>query len=182
MAHLLLAGEEEHARQLLFDARWLVERRGDGTGIIEDCRRFASDDRAVQLVGQAVDMSMHELRLDPRRLCGQLVGRLMGSENSVREIGKLLRQLRNGDWGFDWCCPVSRTLDQAGDALLRIMAGHTGRCLGGAGADGSRVVSDLMTRRCACGTPRPVSRTLEGHRYGDSVALARAGLGWCPDL
>ena len=108
----------------MLDARWLVERRGDGTGIIEDCRRFASDDRAVQLVGRAVDMSMHELRLDPRRLCGQLAGRLMGSEDSVPEIGKLLRQLRNGDCGFDWWCPVSRTLDQAGDALLRIMAGH----------------------------------------------------------
>ena len=145
VAHLLLAGKEEHARRLVLDARWLVERRGDGAGIIEDCRRFASDDSAVQLVSQAVDMSMHELQLDPRRLCGQLVGRLMGAEESFLRSQRCCGSSGSATGDSTGAAPCRGRWSRRG-ALLRTMAGHTWGDLGSVSADGSRVVSG-WTRR-----------------------------------
>ena len=85
VAHLLAAGRSAEARALVLEnVAWLMARSGDGLGMMEDCRRLVAaagegGDRAVDLVRRALDLSMPELRQDPRRLPGQLVGRLMGS-------------------------------------------------------------------------------------------------------
>ena len=85
VAHLLAASRSAEARALVLEnVAWLMARSGDGLGIMEDCRRLVAaagegGDRAVDLVRRALDLSMPELRQDPRRLPGQLVGRLMGS-------------------------------------------------------------------------------------------------------
>ena len=98
---------------------------------------------------------MDDLRKDPRRLPGQLVGSAGIREGSAvpkgnsarggagavgsgkdshaevvvrREVGALLRRLMEyRGYGFAWWCPVSRsTLEQAGGAGLRRMTGHGG--------------------------------------------------------
>ena len=85
IAHLVAAGRHKEARALLLEnISWLMARSADGLGIMEDCRRVVEaagegGDRVVDLVRRALDLSMSELRKDPRRLPGQLVGRLMGS-------------------------------------------------------------------------------------------------------
>ena len=85
VAHLVAAGRRAEARALVLEnVAWLMARSADGMGVMEDCRTLvaaaaAGEDRAVDLVRRALDLSMSELRQDPRRLPGQLVGRLMGS-------------------------------------------------------------------------------------------------------
>ena len=68
----------------MLDVAWLMARSADGLGVMADCRRLvvaagAGGDQVVDLVRRALALSMSELRQDPRRLPGQLVGRLMGS-------------------------------------------------------------------------------------------------------
>ncbi len=190
VAHLIAAGRRAEARALVLEnVAWLMARSADGLGIMADCRRLvaaagAGGDQVVDLVRRALDLSMSELRQDPRRLPGQLVGRLMGSgeggvlpteagageggaskeggrggggsrsgssnndKNSVgaavrREVSALLqRLLAYRGYGFEWWCPVSRTLEQAGGACLRKITGHTSSVHSVSfSPDGARIVS-----------------------------------------
>eukprot|EP00946_MAST-07B_sp_MAST-7B-sp1_P002175 g2175.t1 len=185
ITHLVAAGRHREARALLLEnVAWLMARSADGLGVMEDCRRLVaaageSGDRTVDLVRRALDLSMPDLRKDPRRLPGQLVGRLMGSGASgsagadgnplsTSEIGGFLKRLKEYQgYGFAWWCPVSRTLEQAGGACLRKITGHTSMVTSVSfSVDGSRIVSgsddktvrvwDAVSGECVLGP-------LEGH-------------------
>ena len=162
------------------DCRTLVDaaRRDEGGG-----GGGGSEDPVVDLVRRALDLSMPELRKDPRRLPGQLIGRLMGSASRAvsgggggasggtaasREVSVFLKRLmEHQGYGFEWWCPVSRTLEQAGGACLRKITGHTGSVRSVSfSPDGSRIVSgsydntvrvwDAVSGECVLGP-------LEGH-------------------
>jgi hypothetical protein len=53
-----------------------MARGNDGVGLMRDCQRMKGD-RTMEILGSAIGLSLGELRKDPRRLVGQLVGRLM---------------------------------------------------------------------------------------------------------
>ena len=53
-----------------------MARASDGLRLMDDCK-LLEDDRTVAVIGSAIGLSLGELRKDPRRLVGQLVGRLM---------------------------------------------------------------------------------------------------------
>lgn len=76
ITHLVAAGMKEDAKKLLLNVDWLMTRASDGIHLIEDCKRVEND-RVVEIIGSAIDLSLNDLRKDPRRMVGQLVGRLM---------------------------------------------------------------------------------------------------------
>ena len=83
ISHLVAAGRCKDARSMMLEnVTWLMARREDGMGIMEDCRILvtaaAAGDRSVDLVRRALDLSMADIRQDSRRMPGQLVGRLLG--------------------------------------------------------------------------------------------------------
>ena len=94
VAHLLDAGKRKDARRIVLNVKWLLARGGDGLGVMEDCKRFGGSDRTMRVLGQAISLSMSDLRKDPRRVVGQLVGRLMavagvggdGKEDEGKEV------------------------------------------------------------------------------------------------
>ena len=144
VAHLLEAGRRADARALILDVHWLMARGDDGMGIIADCKRLEGD-RTAALIAQAVGLSLPDLRKDPRRLAGQLVGRLVGAageEGYGAEIAGLLQRVRTHPHGFRWWCPVSPVLEQAGGACLKKLEGHTGSVESVSfSGDGKQVVS-----------------------------------------
>ena len=88
VAHLMGAGMKKEARTLVLDVGWLMARASEGLRVIEDCRLFKGD-RVVDLIGSCVGLALADLRKDPRRLAGQLVGRLRGVvEGAAREREK----------------------------------------------------------------------------------------------
>jgi hypothetical protein len=61
-----------------------MTRAEDGIGIVNDCTSFEKEveNRVIQLVGRAVGMLLPALWKDPRKLPGQLIGRLGGTEEA----------------------------------------------------------------------------------------------------
>ena len=86
IAHLVESGERESARELLMDVGYLCRRAEEGAALVQDCQRLEGD-RTVELIGRTIGLSLNELRKDPRRMRGQLVGRLLSVVREVREGG-----------------------------------------------------------------------------------------------
>ena len=61
---------------MMLDVGWLLSRASDGVRLREDYRLLKGD-RTMEVVGQAIGLSLNDLRKDSRRVVGQLVGRLM---------------------------------------------------------------------------------------------------------
>ena len=153
IAHLVESGERESARELLMDVGYLCRRAEEGAALVQDCQRLEGD-RTVELIGRAIGLSLSDLRKDPRRMRGQLVGRLLSVVREVREggggegegkegvggvvreeederkrrvkreIGALLERAREEEVGYDWWCPRTATMEQAEAPCLRKMVGH----------------------------------------------------------
>ena len=68
-------------------------------------------------------------------------------DNDVNAFVTRLVEYR--EYGFEWWCPISRTLEQAGGACLRKMTGHTGEVNSVSfSGDGKFIVSGSVTGRC----------------------------------
>ena len=76
VAHLLAAERHVDARKMMLDVEWILARANDGVRLMEDYRRLKGD-RTMEVVGQAISLSLSDLRKDSRRVVGQLIGRLM---------------------------------------------------------------------------------------------------------
>jgi WD40 repeat protein len=124
VTHLVESNRKGEARELLLDVTFLLARATDSTGLIRDCKWF-EDDRVITLVGRAVGYSSNDLRKDPRRIVGQLVGRLMWSAAIDNNINNLRNRLIEQSYDFGWWCPIRRTMEQAGGACIRQLLGHT---------------------------------------------------------
>ena len=158
-----------------------LSRRNVNRGSI----RLLKGDR-TEVVGQAIDLSLSDLRKDLRRVVSQLVGRLMamagvGGEETTGEgkrEGGVKEEIGNGDWRVattvagvstvrvDWWCPSGMTLDQAGGACLRQMLGHESEVRSVAfSPDGQYVVtgSDDNTVRLWSKESGELLRTMNGH-------------------
>jgi WD40 repeat protein len=130
----------------------------------------------LRLLQDALKLSEHVLRRDPAQLPSQLTGRLLGFATS--DVRRLLEQLR-AEVKHPWLRPLHACLDAPGGALLRTLAGHTGkvkgvaltpdgRCVVSASEDTTLKVLDLASGACL--------RTLQGHRSSvECVALTPDG-------
>ena len=151
----------QETRKLILSVSWLmakaiVDFMTEGCSLVDDYNKFVwtaikdgssqSIDRVVDLLRKAVGLSLHDLHINPQRLPGQLIGRLLGAKESpgksseseskgdvsangvtaASELARLLTKLKNYEnYGFDWWCPISRTMEQASGGCLRTMKGHT---------------------------------------------------------
>jgi WD40 repeat protein len=118
---------------------------------------------SLQLVLDALRLSAHVVRRDPTQLAGQLVGRLLSSDDTA--VTRLLQQVR--EWkSAPWLRPLSATLMPAGGPLQRILEGHRGEVWALAlTPDGRRAVSASLdkTLRVWDLEQGEALRTLEGH-------------------
>merc|ERR1712166_1383984 len=153
VAHLVECNRKDDAKKLMLDVKYLLARGDDGVRLVEDCKRLQGD-RTMEGLSSALGLSLYDLRKDPRRIVGQLVGRLMwsagvGSEekekvdeknetktstesngkiknNVENEIQDLRKRLMEYEYDFDWWGVTSRTMEQAGGACVRQLLGHEG--------------------------------------------------------
>ena len=149
--HLALGNMFAEVKELILNPAWLLENAADLDGIIQSCELLCDVDQVIALLARAVSLSGEASRQDPRQLIGQLVGRLIAltgdrhSDSAVREcMVNFLNDLRAHDYGFQWWCPVGPTWDQAKQAYLRTMMGHTHSIQSAAWHDDGR--------RCASGS------------------------------
>jgi hypothetical protein len=140
--HLDDAGKLDDLRARLLDFRWLQAKLDatDANALINDCDRFAGADEALRLLNSALTMSSHVLAVDKPALNHQLLGRLMSHRGGEAELDALLTKIETNRHGFT---PLHHPpLEQAGGALIRTLAGHTGRVTGCAvSPDGRFIVS-----------------------------------------
>merc|ERR1712166_959891 len=78
VAHLVECNRKDDAKKLLLDVKYLLARSNDGVRLVEDCKRLQGD-RTMEVLSSALGLSLNDMRKDPRRIVGQLVGRLMWS-------------------------------------------------------------------------------------------------------
>jgi hypothetical protein len=78
VAHLVECNRKDDAKKLLLDVKYLLARSNDGVRLVEDCKLLKGD-RTIEVLGSALGLSLSDMRKDPRRIVGQLVGRLMWS-------------------------------------------------------------------------------------------------------
>ena len=72
----------------MLDVKYVLARGDDGVRLMEDCKRLQGD-RTMEVLGSALGLSLGDMRKGPRRIVGQLVGRLMWSAGvGVEEEGK----------------------------------------------------------------------------------------------
>ena len=76
VAHLVECNRKDDAKKLMLDVKYLLARGDDGVRLVEDCKRLQGD-RTMEVLSSAIGLSLGDMRKDPRRIVGQLVGRLM---------------------------------------------------------------------------------------------------------
>merc|ERR1712166_1570242 len=169
IAHLVESGRKDDAKKLLLDVKYLLARSNDGVRLMEDCKRLQGD-RTMEVLNSALGLSLSDIRKDPKRIVGQLVGRLMWTagvgveekekdneknetktatkrngnikNNVENEIQDLRNRLMEYEYDFDWWGVTSRTMEQAGGACVRQLLGHeNGVCSVDYSSDGRFVVS-----------------------------------------
>jgi WD40 repeat protein len=120
---LVLAGRMPEAKCLLLNYRWISRRlHVTPSQILSDYDLFSpNSDEAISLVRDALLLSMPRLERDPRELSAQIVGRLMGTENT--EITQLIEQASKLTQ-VPWMRPCWPSLSQAGGRLFATLAGH----------------------------------------------------------
>jgi WD40 repeat protein len=86
--------------------------------LLDDYERMAEAAEEVRLVGGAVRLSGHVLRVDKRQLPNQLWGRLYGTKTSGVE-----RFLESAAGSIDrpWLRPIRRSLESPGGSLIRVL-------------------------------------------------------------
>jgi hypothetical protein len=166
------------AKALLLDPQFLVIRAVDPEGLIEECEEeMFEDDETIVLIGEAIALGSKEdprgrdgnLFQDYRRMAAVLHGHLLGHAKTNTEIAVLLSELKHeamlspsssssssSSTDYSWWCPVSATMEQAGDELhsdtsgkKKRIVGHTEivRCLSFS-TDGDKLISGSADRTC----------------------------------
>ena len=152
-AHLLAAGHEEELRAQLLDYHWLRAKLAatDVTSLRRDYL-FLEDDKALQTVSGALQLSAHVLFRYPDQLPSQLTGRLLEQQSS--SIREFLEQVRKKP-RQPWLRPLTPTLTTPGGPLLATIKMHKDsviavaltpdgrRAVCGGSAEGTLIVLDL---------------------------------------
>ena len=122
----------EKARALILDPKFLMIRATDPEGLVEECEEeMFEDDATVVCIGDAIALGSKEdargrdgnLHQDYRRMLAILHGHLLGISCTNVEIHQLLLQLKKFKTEYAWWCPISATMEQAGDVSMT--NGHT---------------------------------------------------------
>ena len=112
---------------------FLLEKlRGTSCGLLMDDFRMAvngfPDDEELKLLYETIGLSVNALKLEPRQLPSQLIGRLFDMQNDASAsdthsfISKLLKQLRSSP--FPYFVPHSKCLTSSGGPLLHAISEH----------------------------------------------------------
>lgn len=155
--HLIQGGQPETLYALLTDYRWLQAKLDvtDSKTLIADYDSYLNTPHIVQnakvekaktvrLLKSALTMSEHALNVEKYQWGTQLVGRLMTWRRRNPTIHTLTENIMTNVRGVYPTFPDSdyAVLDQAGDALIRILIGHTGNVtLVALHPDGRRAIS-----------------------------------------
>jgi WD40 repeat protein len=138
--HLAEAGWTEKLRELLLDFEWL-QAKVEATDTIAlvadyDC---VPNDKALNLVQGAIQLSVHVVTSDKTQLASQLLARLpTDASPKIKALRQQAEQWRGGPW----LRPLTPLLTSPGGALLFTLAGHTGRVRAVAiTSDGKRAIS-----------------------------------------
>ncbi len=163
-AHLVSAGRMDLLGSLLTNFGWLQAKlSATDIGTLIADYDLHPQDAALDSVRGALRLSPHVLTRDQTQLAAQLLGRLMTKEE-VPAIGRLLEGARR--WkGAPWLRPLTPSLPQAGEALLRILPGHSSMVYAVSPMPNGQVISasadhTLKVWDLESGT---VLRTLTGH-------------------
>ena len=110
----------------------LAKLRGMSCSFVMDDFRMAvntfPEDEELQLLYDTIGLSVNALKLEPRQLPSQLIGRLFNmvddgsSSNTHHSITKLLKQLRSST--LPYFVPHSKCLTSSGGPLLHAIAEH----------------------------------------------------------
>ncbi len=115
--HLLRAKRLAEARSVVFSFEWLISRRDDIFGMIRDIQSIrvalGKPDKALELLEHCLVLARPGVSWDPEQLPGQIVGRMQCARQTFPEIDLLVRSLTRFD-GFEWWCPTTQGLIQAG--------------------------------------------------------------------
>jgi len=127
--HLTHAGRSDDVRALVldFDWMWAKLQATDINALLADYdlalsnKSPAGEDRALQLVQEALRLSAHVLANDPDQLPGQLIGRLIpfGYE-ALDDLNAQARAFQK----TTWLCPVISSLTPPGGPLLRTLSAN----------------------------------------------------------
>jgi len=175
-AHLLEAGRFDDLQRLLLDFRWLRAKLTvtNIAAVIDDFRPFETNPD-LKLLRDALRISAHVLARDKEQLATQLSARLMA--RNPPELQDLLRQAGEAQRASWALIPRTPSLEQAGGALWRVLAGHESFVSSMAVLDAGRVVSasyDKTLRVWDVATGETL-QTLKGHADGVlSVAVLDA--------
>ncbi len=114
------AGDLKRLKALLLNYQWMAAKLEvtDIDTLVGDYD-YLSDEPAVRLVQQALELSGHVLREDKTQLAGQLHGRLLSQ--SSEEIRRFLKQAIPP---FPWLRPLKANLTPPGGVLIRTLSGH----------------------------------------------------------
>ena len=180
--HLHEASRGEKLRDLLLDYGWLQAKLDavDVAALLADydtALRSGEGGEALLLVQGAIMLSAHVLARDKAQLAGQLLGRLLSSQES--SVGDLLEGAR--EWSaLPWLRPLTAGLRPSGGALLRTLEGHSAQVWAAAlTPDGTRAVSASDDRTLKVWDLRTgeALRTLEGHSASvKAVAVTPDGM------
>ncbi|MBN1167178.1 MAG: hypothetical protein JXA44_08640, partial [Methanospirillaceae archaeon] len=156
--HLIAAGKQKEAEELLLDPRWLKRKIELGMirELIEEYDPIAKDNRPLLLVQGAIRLSSHILSQDPTQFGTQMFGRLL--ECDEPRIQKFLDWVKE-EQKKPWLRPVKQYFAAPGGPLIQTLGGHTGSVNSVAiSTDGLKAVSgsddktvriwDLVTRVC----------------------------------
>ena len=141
LANAEMKGEWE---KTLLEYEFLQEKVESGLlgDLLDDYERMEVPGEEVRLVGGAVRLSAHVLRIDKGQLASQMYGRLIDREEIaiVALKGKISRIYKR-----PWIKPLHACMTQPGGALLKTLSGHTDIVAGvngvGVTPDGSLAVS-----------------------------------------
>lgn len=120
--HLVAAGFQTEAHMLLLDCRWLEAKLHVAglSAVLSDFARVP-EDRALSEVARSLRLAGHVLSRDPSQLRSQLVGRLLGTqETSVRQLLETV----HAPGSAPWLRPRTRSLVPPSSPLLRTLVGH----------------------------------------------------------
>ncbi len=185
--HLTEAHQHDILRELLLEIDFLQAKLNHThpNALIADCelslsppdtvgKRHASslpptdgnndvlDNRPIELLRHALQLSSHIITNHPNQLPVQLVARLLSHITMQPDIVRLLNSIRNQDTPH--LLSAAQTFDPASGALLRTLAGHT-RAINSVCLSGEYAVSrsDDKTLKVWNLQTDELLRTLEGH-------------------
>lgn len=164
--HIYNAGDNETLEKMLGNYCWIYNKtRMCGIfAVISDYEYVGGDNSEyhIRLIRDSLVLSAHVLDEDYRQLPSQLWGRL--ADTDQEKVKDLLFAAKEQTKGI-WLRPVHTCLNTPGGALLRMLAGHTGR-INDITANGSMLITASWdkTIRIWDGETFLCKKILNGHK------------------